>query len=83
LAAALDSQEGTTMSFWKHTHESGPAVDMDETDEAFEGFVEALGVLGPELLRNPDAWISLSDTDSLQAGLGNLARVPLLTERWN
>ena len=71
------------MSDAKHTHESMPAVDTGETDEAFEGFLGALGLLPPEMLRNPDAWLALSDTDSLHVGVGNLARVPILTERWN
>lgn len=54
-----------------------------DSDEAFEAFVEALGILPPEMLRDPDAWLALSDTDSLQAVCGNLARVPVLTERWD
>jgi len=54
-----------------------------DNDEAFEAFVEALGILPPEMLRDPDAWLALSDTDSLQAVCGNLARVPVLTERWD
>jgi len=60
------------------TREVKPA----ESDEAFEGFVEALGILPPEMLRDPDAWLALSDTDAMQAVCGNLARVPVLSERW-
>ena len=52
-------------------------------DGAFEGFAEALGILPPEMLRDPDTWLGLSDTESLHAGCGHLARVPLLTERWD
>lgn len=71
------------MSEPKHSHESVPAVEADETDEALQGFLGALGLLPPEVLRNPDAWLSLSGTDSMHVGVGHLARVPILTERWN
>jgi hypothetical protein len=71
------------MSELRPRHESPSPLEVDETEEAFAGFLGALGLLPPETLRNPDSWLALSNTDSLQSGVGNLARVPLLTERWN
>ncbi len=68
--------------FRRTSKESRPPTVASDSDEAFEGFVEALGMLPPELLRDPDGWLGLTDSDSLEAVCGNLARVPVLSERW-
>ena len=68
--------------FNRTSKESKPPTVASDGDEAFEGFVEALGMLPPELLRDPDGWLGLSDSSSMEAACGNLALVPMLSERW-
>jgi hypothetical protein len=66
----------------KHPSAAAPELPEQAMDEALAGFVEAMGLLPPEALRNPDSWLALSDTDTLQPLTGNLARIALLSERW-
>jgi hypothetical protein len=76
-------QECETMSEQNHIHAATRTGPADEAEEAFEGLVEAMGVLLPEALTAPDAWLALSDTGSLQPMASSLARIPILSERWD
>ncbi len=53
-----------------------------EVAEGCEGLVEAMGILPPEALKDPDWWLALSDTGPLQPLLWNLTRLPMVREPW-